>query len=174
MTALIPYDSEILHRSSYFYDFNDQPITAKDLANTLLLAKGSRNAYGLAAPQIGVPYCVFAFLDEVAFNPKILEYDYEFDTKEEELFSEGCLSYPGLWIQIKRPPFVKVSYQNVDGTKVERWLGRLESRVFQHEYDHLEGITMVDKASDLKLRRAIQQANKHGQKYTYSALRSAA
>jgi len=95
--SLVNFDDPVLHKPAMSFDFNSPPVDPKEIANTLTLAKNARNAYGLAAPQIGVPLRVFAFLNEVAFNPEVIE---EFGPSEN--MTEGCLSYPGLFVQVKR------------------------------------------------------------------------
>lgn len=121
---------------------------------------------GLAANQIGHHLRVFAFMDEVAFNPEVIESS---DTMA--LHEEGCISYPGIWLTISRPLLVKARYYTEDGTLVERQLSEMETRVFLHELDHLNGITMIDHASTFKLRRSIGIARKHGYVYCTKELR---
>lgn len=165
--ALVKFNDPILHKPASSFDFNNPQIDPKELTNTLLLAKNSRKAYGLAAPQIGIPLRVFAFLEEVAFNPELV---LEWAPFENE--TEGCLSYPGIYVQVKRSAESKIRYQNETGEWIERVTSsKLENMVFLHELDHLNGVTFVDKVSDFKLKRAIEQANKHGTNYTFAELR---
>lgn len=165
--SLVHYTDKVLHQPCIPFNFDVQLLAdTKKLAEELMLEKNLKNGYGLAAPQIGDNQRVFAFLNEVAFNPEVLE-----ESSTTVMVTEGCLSYPNLWVTIKRPQFIKVRYQTENQEVVERELTELETRVFLHELDHLDGITMIDRASDLKLRRAIEQANKHGSKYSYVELR---
>lgn len=165
---LVDYTDPVLHEPCRAFDFDtdDAPSLADRLQHEKLRLRG----YGLAAPQIGEPVKAFAFLDEIAFNPIILDYGSDGEGNDYELATEGCLSYPGLWVTIKRPVLVKAQYFTDTGEMIERWLDRLESRVYQHELDHLGGFTMIDHASPLKIRRAIEQANKHGFRYEYAEL----
>jgi len=117
---------------------------------------------GLSANQIGVMERVFIMYEDVdtrkiltAFNPKILEV-----SKEQVLIDEGCLSFPGIWLKIKRPYAIKVEFEDEKGKKHEKELVGLPSRVFQHEYDHMEGTDFTRLASPLKLERAIKKLNK--------------
>lgn len=166
MTNLVPYTDKILHTSCIPFDFEKDASEAPILAEQIMFSKETRNGWGLAAPQLGINKRVFAFLKEVAFNPEIVE-----QSEIQELVVEGCLSYPNLWVSVKRPKLISVRYYTEDNKLVERELDHVESRVFLHEYDHLDGITMIDRASDLKLRRAIEMANKHGASYKYAVLR---
>lgn len=163
--SLVKHTDTGLHQPCHPFNFSDSPITAKEIADLLILTKNSQQGLGLAANQVGIPLQVFAMFDEVCFNPEILEF-----SSFSENRTEGCLTYPGLWVTIKRSKLVKVRYQNEEGQVVERDLDELESRVFQHELDHLHGRTMLDRASTLKLRRAVEQAIKHGYHYDYSEL----
>ena len=99
------------------------------------------NGIGLAAPQIGITRRVFVMETQgwqrACFNPEITGYS-------ENLvdFDEGCLSFPGEHCIIKRPDWVDVRYQDWEGKwHSERFSGIL-ARCFQHELDHLDGVTM--------------------------------
>lgn len=165
--ALVPYNSKVLHEECETFNFDNPQTDPKKLANDLMFEKNLMNAYGLAANQIGVSLRVFAFIDEVAFNPEILE-----ATNSKKLMEEGCLSYPDLWISIERPSIITARYYTEDGVKVERILSELETRVFLHELDHLNGKTIIDHASKFKLLRSIAKAKKYGYDYTYKKLRN--
>ena len=119
---------------------------------------------GLAANQIGLTKNVFVmgstnipgFPEPFAvFNPKILS-----KSSETELFKEGCLSFPGLWLNIQRPKNITVEYQNSKGDLIEAEMNGLIARCFQHEFDHLNGICFVDIVSPLKLKLAMQKLRK--------------
>ena len=77
------------------------------------------------------------------FNPEILKSSAVLTD-----FDEGCLSFPGEQCTIKRPDWVEVNYQEYDGTQVIDTLVGLEARCFQHELDHLNGITMHDRLKE--------------------------
>ena len=64
---------------------------------------------------------------------------------------EGCLTFP-LFLPIKRPKWVKVKYENDDKETVEEYLHDINARVFQHEYDHMEGIVFTSLVSKEKLK----------------------
>lgn len=113
------------------------------------------NGIGLAAPQVGVQKRIFIMGNPdkliVCINPKILE------TGDEIQVQEGCLSFPNLWLNVKRPDFIKVRYQQISGTVVEQELGGLPSRVFQHEFDHLNGICFDTKVAKVSLQLAKER-----------------
>ena len=81
---------------------------------------------------------------------------------EKEIYLEGCLSFPELWLHVKRHPEVIASYQTVDGELVEKkHMKGLEARVFLHEYDHLLGITFDERVqSKLSLELAKKRRAK--------------
>lgn len=119
---------------------------------------------GLAANQIGLTSRVFTmgaknipgFPDPFAlFNPVILD-----QSKDYVLDQEGCLSYPGLYLHIKRPSWVLASYQDSKGNLKEVKIDGYLSKCFQHELDHLNGTCFVDIVSPLKLKLAMKKLRK--------------
>ena len=163
--SLVSYKEKVLHIPCEAFNFENPQTDPKALANALMDEKTRKNALGLAANQIGVSLRVFAFDNEVAFNPQVI-----MSSLETQLMTEGCLSYPGMWISIERPSYATVRYWTEDGKEVERDLSSLETRVFLHELDHLDGLTMLDYASKFKLQRAIEKAQKDGFVYNYKEL----
>ena len=115
---------------------------------------------GLAAPQCGVKKRIFLMGNQekliVCINPEILE------SSGENRAQEGCLSFPKLWLTVKRPETVKVKYQQLSGNVVEQELGDLPSRVFQHEFDHLNGVCFDTKVAKLGLQLAKERRKRKG------------
>ena len=97
---------------------------------------------GLAAPQVGIFKRFFIMKDfrlegvVVIINPEIMKYSDKIGT-----FREGCLTYPGEEFIIKRPKYVLARWSNLGGVEVYRKMTGKESQVFQHEFDHLDGIS---------------------------------
>lgn len=119
---------------------------------------------GLAANQVGLTKRVFVmgsygiegFPEPFAlFNPRIIE-----SSKELVLDDEGCLSYPGLFLKVKRPSWVIAEYQNSKGDVIEAKFEGYLAKCFQHELDHLDGVCFVDKVSQLKLQLAMKKLKK--------------
>ena len=117
---------------------------------------------GLSANQIGIAERVFILYEDIntrkvltCFNPKIVE-----TSKEEISINEGCLTYPGVWLMVKRPIVIKVEFVDEKGKKHKRTFDDLSSRIFQHEYDHMEGTDFTQKVSRLKIERAMKKLNK--------------
>ena len=97
----------------------------------------------LAAPQIGVQKQIFVWeLDDgpmVVLNPEIVE------SSGEWVYDEGCLSIPGLYVEMVRPKQVLMRGVDLDGNTVELEADELEARLYQHELDHLHGVLMFDR-----------------------------
>ena len=102
---------------------------------------------GLSANQIGMDIRAFAMIRDiehneliVCFNPVILDSSGDFNWCE-----EGCLSYPDKFINVQRPDKIDVIYEDEEGKEHKIKLEGFPSRVFQHEYDHLEGIDFTQR-----------------------------
>jgi peptide deformylase len=110
---------------------------------------------GLAAPQVGLSLRFFGMDDGSEFkmvvNPEILE-----RSEEKELGEEGCLSIPGVFADVERHRWIKVRYQDEHGVYHEELLEGYSARIFQHEYDHLDGVLFIDHL-DSKTRTALAQ-----------------
>lgn len=136
----------VLHKAAKAVDFT-YPWQNERMAHDLLEFMIGQNGIGLAAPQVGISQRVFVMKIGLrtwaCFNPKILKMGK--DTIE---FEEGCLSFPGESCTINRPDVILVSYQTAQGTEVQEELQGLASRCFQHELDHLDGITMHDRKAE--------------------------
>lgn len=121
----------------------------KDLVSDLLDTLYSQNGVGLAAPQIGENYRVFVIdtssgdepLNPVIFiNPKIIKKSGAF------ISSEGCLSFPEIYADVRRYANITVKAMNLQGKSfiLEAKDGSLLARAIQHEFDHLDGILFID------------------------------
>lgn len=132
-------------------------------AKRMLDAMYEASGCGLAAPQLGrnirmvVVDCDYT--DEhthnpyVLINPEIITADGEMRT-----FSEGCLSFPGISVDVERPNHVIVQAANLDGDLMQYEAeGNLMAVCLQHEIDHLDGTTMVDHLPPLKRARALRE-----------------
>jgi peptide deformylase len=110
----------------------------------------------LAAPQIGVQKQVFVWDlgdgdRQVVFNPEIVESDGEW------VYDEGCLSIPGLYVEMVRPKTVLLRGIGIDGDVVEREADELEARMYQHELDHLHGVLMFDRMPPDQRKEALAE-----------------
>ena len=116
----------------------------QELILDMLETMKENNGMGLAAPQVGKPLrlCVVKFERKtyVLINPKIKSKSWG-----KEIADEGCLSFPGQFLPIKRSKKVKVSAKNKAGKEVLLEAEGLLARAFQHEIDHLDGILYIDR-----------------------------
>jgi peptide deformylase len=131
----------------------------EELVRAMTTFMTANGGVGLAAPQLGIKKRIFImgnFIKLVAcINPKIVSLS---DERENDL--EGCLSFPDLFMKVKRPTSAMVQYNTISGELVERELTGFECRVFLHEYDHLLGITFDQRVGDLTYRMAKDKRKK--------------
>ena len=115
---------------------------AQELKETMLANQG----IGLAAPQVGVLKRIIVVQAEkgpqIFINPKIIK-----KSRETLIEEEGCLSFPGLFLKIKRAKEVEVEALNENGEKIFLKAEGLPARIFQHEIDHLDGVLFIDRLS---------------------------
>ena len=138
----------------------------EELARDLIETMKEFNGLGLSANQVGIKERAFVMYKDVnkretlaCFNPHVLEY-----SEEKILMDEGCLSYPGLWLKISRPSAVIVEFENESGENEQFQLYGLESRIFQHEMDHMQGTNFTKRVSKLKLDMGKKRAAKQKKK----------
>ncbi len=138
---------------------------AKDMLITMYSAKG----IGLAAPQIGVQKRILVidlnFEDpesppNVFINPEIISSSASLDTYE-----EGCLSIPGVYLNVVRPSSIKLSFRDEMGRPKKMNAEGLMARCIQHEIDHLNGVLFVDKVTDQDELKKQLKENKFNEKY---------
>ena len=140
----------------------DRKKIKEDLFETMDHYKG----IGLSGNQVGIMERVFVMYSDfekrekiVCFNPKII-----LESETQEFMEEGCLSYPGLWLKVKRPSWIEVEYEDENGELFKDTFTDLTARVFQHEYDHMEGLNFTKKVSKLRLDRAKKRVKKQQKK----------
>lgn len=152
------FGQPVLRKVAEEIDVDTYPNLQELISNMFETLRNSEGV-GLAAPQVGLPIRLFVIdLDVVSddepqykgylrtfINPEIVE-----ESEETSSMSEGCLSVPGINENVKRPAKVLVNYLDENGEEHERWLEGFEARVFQHEYDHLDGKLFVDRLSPFR------------------------
>ena len=134
----------------------------EQIKNDLIETMKNFNGIGLSANQIGIMERVFVMYSDiknkktmVCFVPRIVSF-----SDEEIVMEEGCLTFPGLWLKVSRPDGIEVIYEDENGEKQEKAMFGLEARIFQHEYDHMEGTNFTKKVSKLRLDRAKKRLKK--------------
>jgi peptide deformylase len=116
----------------------------EDLVYRMRILMQKEGGIGLASNQCGERVRMFIMLIDgkfwECFNPEITECSTDLTE-----FNEGCLSFTGEYVIIKRPGTIRVRYFNAEGIEFNETLTGLPARCFQHELDHLNGITMHDR-----------------------------
>jgi peptide deformylase len=116
---------------------------------------------GLAANQVGYQFRVLAMhIQEngqviVMYNPML-----KHASQEQWFAPEGCLSFPGVELEIARPKYATAQWQDRDGIWQERMFQGIDAKCFLHELDHLDGLTFKNHVSDLRFQTAAKKARK--------------
>jgi peptide deformylase len=162
-----PSDPRLLMQIAPFMDdtleqfgFADRKELSKVMYDNMVKYGG----LGLSANQVGLPYRMFVMGGHpqvedgkvrTVFNPLIN------DVSPESInLKEGCLSFPFLFLSIKRPKWCSVRYTDENGEEVEETLHGMSARIFMHENEHMNGYVFTDLVSKLKLERAEKSKQK--------------
>ena len=149
---IVPPNHPVFNKELEQFEF-DGKTDPKQISEDMIEMMKSANAAGLAANQLGLEHRVFVLNtapDPLAcFNPKIVHYSDKFAVLE-----EGCLTFPGLFVKIRRPAWVRVRFQDAEGNMQTETLNGMAARAFQHELDHLNGVNYLDKAKKIHLDQA--------------------
>ncbi len=154
---IVIYGSQILRNESV--DVTSDYPDLKKLVEDMFLTLDEAGGVGLAAPQIGKNIRLFIVdctpwaeehpeltdYKRVFVNPEIYE-----ESEQTGLFSEGCLSLPGLYEDVRRPTSIRMRYLDENFTPHDEEFSGLPARVIQHEYDHIEGMVFTDHLSPLR------------------------
>jgi peptide deformylase len=158
---LVDFYDPILRTPTKLWDFDaktaqETQLIAYSMMETLAKYKG----LALSANQVGLPYRMFAMNtgDKIwlFFNPQIIE-----QGKNPSPYTEGCLSYPGLYLKLNRPDHVKMRFQAMNGEYIEKEFDGLTAVCVQHEIDHLDGIVYTSRVSPIKLEQAKRKVKKN-------------
>ena len=143
--TLIPENHSLLHNPVKKCSYN---LDRSKLSYTLTENMFHYNGVGLSANQIGINERVFIMVKDLeyneiltCFNPRILK-----QSSKTCIMEEGCLSYPKLFLEISRPSSIIVRYEDEGKTLIKRRLEGFIGRIFQHEYDHMEGIDFTQRS----------------------------
>ncbi len=165
MTESLQYDltlypSPVLRKQAAAVESFDDEL--REVVEAMFRTMRESKGVGLAAPQVGMKRRILVMNhtgeegdDRAMINPEILSRD-----GETTLYEEGCLSFPGIYGEIQRPDSCRVRWQDTDGATHEETFTGFESRVIQHEHDHLVGVLLVDRMSSAdKLRNKVALEN---------------
>lgn len=150
------YGDPILEETCVDFDLDNPPVDPLELREEMFRIMKENGGVGLAANQIGYNFRAIALLNMstnnpvdmkmLALNPEIIETS----DVEVDMF-ETCLSFSDVKnVQISRPHKVKARWINAHGKLREEWLDGYTARIFQHELDHLNGVTMKDHVTPAK------------------------
>jgi peptide deformylase len=159
MLKLHKEDDPVLKQKAENWDFKNH-VNAAVVEQEMLELMRASNAIGLAGNQVGLLRRVFVMRTSDGqelgcFNPWIMIGDNDFINGE-----EGCLSFPNLWLKVERHNKITAMYLDNAGKNCIIELEGLDARCFQHELDHLDGVTFTEHVSTLKLQMARKKQRK--------------
>lgn len=150
-----------LRRTSVPLAPGPQPESIRELAADLAVTMRAARGLGISAPQVGVPVCLIVIDGELATGmnaevrratglevnvaaPLILVNPELVYGPDSETSDEGCLSFPQIFVQVRRHRTVRLRALDIDGRQIEREAAGLFARALQHECDHLTGRLLID------------------------------
>jgi peptide deformylase len=148
MLKIVLEPNQILHTKTKRVDVIDNDIAK--IADQMFITMKKANGIGLAAPQVNIDKQI-AIVDVnrddndtksnliVMINPKIIQ-----ASQSLSKMNEGCLSIPGIEVEVTRPASITVTFQDLESRKVTLKANELLARAIQHEVDHLNGILITD------------------------------
>jgi peptide deformylase len=159
MLTLVKEGDPVLKQTAENWDFNTH-VNAAVIEHEMLELMKASNGMGLAGNQVGLLRRVFVMRttdgrELGCFNPWIM-----FGDNDKIEGDEGCLSFPNLWLKVPRHNKITASYLDNTGKPCIIELEGLDARCFQHELDHLDGVTFTEYVSDLKLKMARKKQRK--------------
>ena len=163
MYELVEEATKVLREPTDEFDFENPPEDPKEVEKNLAEAMERFGGIGLSANQVGIDARVFVMRTQdgiqAFFNPELTRI-----SQETDLLKEGCLSFPDIYLMIKRSKVVEMKYFDANGEEHLITLEGLGARCVQHEIDHLNGIIFLQRASKLKLERAMKARPKERRK----------
>ena len=156
---LVKDTDPVLRQPTVDFNFNGD-VDPEKLASEMAPIMFEFKRIGLAAPQVGLDYRMFLIGDPeqalACFNPKVLR------TSEELVYNtEGCLTFPGLFLKIGRPKEVVAEFTDLQGKEQTMTFTDIMARCYCHELEHLNGILYTDKVAKLTLQMARQKQKKY-------------
>jgi len=158
---LVDQHDPILRQKCEPFNFNEPVVDPYELSDELHKIRIEGGGIGLAAPQVGINTQVLVIgmgnfqtegtedYNQVFFNPVITSTE-----GNETYMMEGCLSYPGLFVKVKRPETIVLYWETEEDTRCEEKFDGITARILQHEVDHLNGITFIKRAERYHLEKA--------------------
>jgi peptide deformylase len=160
MLKIVKFPDPILRERMPEFDFSNPSLDPKQLEKDMIEVMLANDGIGLSANQVGIKARVFVMghrenpeVAQAFFNPIVIA-----NTDAIADMEEGCLSFPGIYVNIKRPTAIKARWQNSQGEFEESEFDGYNCKCFLHELDHLEGIVFQDRVSTLKWALAIKKS----------------
>lgn len=159
---IVLYPDPVLRKKcNEVVNFDDNLRTlVRSMFNVMYESKGM----GLAAPQVNISMRIIVWNalyekkkkenERVFINPSIVE-----PSLIRSKLVEGCLSFPDIEGKVDRPRVVSISYYDLDGNKHLKILKGIHARIFQHEYDHLDGVLFIDRFSQSEKHKVRAKLN---------------
>jgi peptide deformylase len=153
---IFEYPSPVLKETAYEVEPGDRDL--KRLVRRMQRIMREAPGVGLAANQLGVQKRVIVFQPEedgeamALLNPRVVS-----ASEETVLEEEGCLSFPGIVVQVERPEAVVCEGLSLSGDPVTEEADGLLARILQHEIDHLDGVLIIDRAQSEERRDALRR-----------------
>lgn len=167
MLQIVKFPDPILRERMPEFDFENPSEDPKQLEKDMLELMYANSGVGLSANQVGKRVRMFVMghkdspeLGMAFFNPMVVA-----NTLDIKDIEEGCLSFPNVYVKIKRPTAIKVRWQNSSGELQEGEFSGYDCKCFLHELDHLEGITFQDRVSALKWALAVKKSKPTKRKF---------
>ena len=162
---LIKHPNEFLNKQVKAVDLENPGFDPIELKKEMVEFMIANNGIGLSANQIGLDAQLFVMGDSVenstmCINPTVLQY-----TEDTQDDIEGCLSFPNMFVKIKRPKEILAQYWDENLKECVVKIEGYSAKCYLHELDHLLGITMKDRASKLKWDMAAKKARKLEKQY---------
>ena len=158
---LVKYPNKILNTKVSQVNIEDPGFDPIELKKQMVEVMLDNNGIGLSANQVGLDAQVFVMGDKaenctMCINPEILQH-----TEDTSVEIEGCLSFPGMYVKVKRPTEILAKWfdENLEEQSVK--IDGYTAKCFLHEWDHLQGINMKDRVSQLKWDIATKKMKKY-------------
>ena len=151
----VKHDDKILTQNTEPFNFANPPVDPINLARDLYETLMETKYLGLSAPQVGLPYRVFALRTTpgiVCFNPKIVD-----RSNEELLLDEMSMTHEHLIVPVKRPKKIKVRYTQPNGEVKTEVFDGMTARYFMHHLDYLDGVVYTQRANKIHYQRAMRK-----------------
>ena len=157
---LIYYPNSFLNKQVKAFDIETPPVDPKELKANMVEVMLNNNGIGLSANQVEFDGQVFVMGDKednatICINPQILQH-----TEETVQDMEGCLSFPGIYVNVTRPKEILAEWYDENLEKQTVKISGYSAKCFLHEWDHLQGVTFKDRVSKLKWDMANKKAKK--------------